>query len=50
MKTLAILEDRITKKILRYGENHIKDEDNVIALELCHLIHQEFEKFTKESV
>jgi hypothetical protein len=43
------LEDRITSQIYRYGEKYIGDEDNVIALELCYLVHQEFEKVTHQS-
>jgi hypothetical protein len=38
------LEDRIVKRVLRYGVRHIKDRDNIIALEICYLIHQAFEK------
>ena len=42
------LEDRICKRILNYGIKYIKDQDNIIALEICFIVHQEFEKFRRK--
>ena len=42
------LEDRIVKRVLRYGVRHIKDRDNIIALDICYIIHQEFEKLRRK--
>ena len=39
---------RISKKILQYGEKYIKDEGNVIAIEIDYIIHQEFEKLREK--
>ena len=38
------LQRRVTKKILQYGRQYIKDQDNIIALEICFIIDREFER------
>ena len=37
-------KNRITKKILRYGERYIRDPDNVMALEISMLVDDELGK------
>lgn len=40
--------NRISKKILNYSQKYIKDDDNIMALEIDYMVYQELEKLKEQ--
>ena len=47
-REMEAMRDRIERKVLVYGEKHIRDKDNVIAMEILFEIDKEVDHLKKE--
>lgn len=47
-RKIEAMRDRIERKVLVYGEKHIRDKDNIIAMEILFEIHEEVDRLKKK--